>query len=61
MKPPDKLVLVRFIGLSDPFSFKNRCYCGYSAGELAGFDPEITALLIRRGVALPVEPGDEVG
>ncbi len=46
-------------GSQTRFSFENRCYCGYSTGEIAGFEPEIAALLVKRGVAVPVEPADE--
>jgi hypothetical protein len=31
----------------------------YNANEIAGFEPPIAALLVKRSVAVPVEPGDE--
>jgi hypothetical protein len=58
MQPDDQVVL-RFVGKSDPFSLAGRCYPGYNANERAGFEPTIAALLVRRGVAVPVEAGDE--
>jgi hypothetical protein len=57
--PPENLVSVRFIKLCRPFSVYGRCVGLYNFGEVAAFEPAIAALLIRRGVAIAVEPGDE--
>jgi hypothetical protein len=55
--PREKLVSVKFIALCRPFTFKGRYFTIYNPGEVAGFEPDIAALLIERGIAERVEPG----
>jgi hypothetical protein len=52
-------VLVRFVENSPPFTHQSRSVPGYSFGEIAGFEPMIAALLVRRGVAVYAGPGNE--
>ena len=49
-------MLVRFVANCPPFTHETRCVPGYNAGEVAGFEPLIAALLIACGVAVAVEP-----
>jgi len=50
-------VLVRFVANCPPFTRESRCVPGYRRHEVAGFEPLIAALLVRRGVAVYAGPG----
>jgi hypothetical protein len=50
---------VKFVASCRPFTFKGRYFTIYNAGEVAGFEPDIAASLIKRGIAVRVEPEHE--
>ena len=52
-------VLVRFVTNFPPFTHLTRCVLGYNTGEVAGFEPLIAGLLVKRRVAVYAGPGQE--